>query len=427
MTDNVLIEQFKMIADANAKRGYILEIGDSISEKNEYFELLTYALKDGDAGVKDLCSRLLSESPEEYAFIAANCVAPLIGDTNIEVRNLAGEILSHLGKASVEALRPYLKVEDVDVIKFACDILGLIGNNSVLEEVYPLLDSSDDNVVCSSIDTIGIIGDETSIDKLAKCYSGKYEWKPNIIESLGKIGGAKANHFLEEQLNSCEDDFIKTTIIDALAVCCDDIAIAERLLSDLHESSPQIQPLLLKTIFAIAYRLDIKIELPQSMRYVAGAALKDDDPDVRTAGLISLGDRYYEQDIEPLIYLSCCGDPDMQMMIIYNLIVNSSEDVISKFFELYCTINTNTGAANFDVEFLSLLANLWDDVDEEKKSIVTLIIISTLSKLNPSDSAMIIDLLIKIDGETALEALLAEQHNYGEDFAELITETLKRE
>jgi len=112
--------------------------------------------------------------------------------------------------------------------------------------------------------------------------------------------------------------------------------------------SSELQVILLKTIYAISYRLEEQIELPENLRYVAHKALSEEDIDFRGAGLVALGNIYYFQDIPFLVGEAIRKLPDTQQLILTNLLSYSSPEVVKEFFGLYCSMcNRNMEHSDF--------------------------------------------------------------------------------
>jgi len=178
---------------------------------------------DSDIGIRDICQRALLDTPEELKPITSRAVAPYINMREIELRNLAGEILTKMGDPTIPVLIPYLKSHDYDVRKFACDILGLIGNENTVQHVIPLLNDSDKNTLLSAIETLGNLRAESALDSLIMVYENFDivksfdEVKPFIIEAIGKIGGENADSYLLEQFKKETDMFLQSAIFESLS------------------------------------------------------------------------------------------------------------------------------------------------------------------------------------------------------------------
>lgn len=365
-------------------------------------EAFARGMLDSDLGVKDICSRALTNAPKEAASLVASTIAPLIKSEIIEVRNLAGDILNNLGTAAVEHILPYFDDDDAHDRQFAVDIIRNIGDVSVLPKLYQRLDDTNENVKNSAIEAIGSIRSADSIDILTQLYEKEEDLKPTIIESIGKIGGALAQDFLISKLRNEEDYFLQSACIDALALGGEDPTICETLLSELPHSPYEMQPILLKTIFAIAFRQEITIKLSPELRPVAQRSLTDDDPDIRAAGLIALGEEYYEDDVDGLVEEVLRDNPETQQQILYILLSNSSAKTVERFFNRFCTFSNPDGT---DLEFLSFIPVFWEHTKEENKPAVVNTMMNLVYSKPKGYSAEIIEILIKSDRDLVLNKM----------------------
>lgn len=410
MSINQKIELLLNHSDAEQRRIASEEILEMPSFSSDMLAAMVKGLSDEDRGVRDILTRGLINLPDTAKAEAAEKVAELITLNDIELRNTAGDILAKLGKPSVDPLIPYLESDDQDVRKFACDILGLIADESIVDKVIPLLDDEDQNVVTSAIETFGNLGAVSSLPYLFKLYDKNEDYMPSIIDSLGKIGGAEAQDFLIEHLQD-SDAFIQIAIIDALALCGDDVSICHRLMDQLPSAPKEIQLILLKTIFAIAFRLGVNIEMPEDMRTIAYSALMDDDPDIRAAGLISLGSEYVIDDVHGLSNEFMRSDSDTQEYILSNVLLNSDYEVKEAFLNNVLKNILENGMVGSDIDFITVLGNVWDsgNVNDEGK-VLTLLVSQTVSTLR-SNPSVIIDMLRKLDEEKIDECLLNMLNN----------------
>ena len=149
---------------------------------------LANGLHDPDIGVRDICFLGLLNVPDEIKPDSAKSVAELISSDDIEVRNLAGDLLIQLGRYSAKALVPFLENDDTAIFKYACDILGIIDATDIIDNIYPLLRNYDANVRASAVEALGNLGDTKALKHLFGIYDIDESIQPNVIESIGKIG-----------------------------------------------------------------------------------------------------------------------------------------------------------------------------------------------------------------------------------------------
>jgi len=146
-----LIDIFQNDPNENKRRQAVEDIVANNMYTNLSIQAFANGLLDSYVGIRDVCQRALLNTPDEYKTATATAVAPLINIREIELRNASGEILTNMGKYAIKTLLPYLKSNDFDVRKFACDILGIIGDESIVPYITPLLTDPDRNTMLSAI------------------------------------------------------------------------------------------------------------------------------------------------------------------------------------------------------------------------------------------------------------------------------------
>ncbi len=365
----------------------------------DIIHILASGLVDEFRGVRDICSRGLSNIPSEYANYVAFMVVPLIAHNDIEIRNLAGDLLLNLKDKSIDALLPFLENASEDVRKYACDILGIVGLTNNLVNIYPLLNDNDVNVRNSGIEAIGniIYRNETdlftkseSLDKLIATFTIDSESQPNILDAIGKIGGVDAEDFLINYLHNSDDEFLKIACIDSLAIAGNSKELCIKLIEELPNNSPEIQVVILKTIYAILYRIDELIDLPEELRYVAHNALLDDDSDIRGAGLIALGVVYYPEDCVSLVNELYHNNAGTAQYIMYNLMAHSSVETVERLFAEFNDRVIEKNSIGIEIDLLGVLSMVWDSSEEENlEKAFEIIIESAINNANGSESEVI--------------------------------------
>lgn len=406
----------------------LIETIISIAQTNDFDENVVKSLCElithNDSGVRDVAVRALCDLKGDLARLAAQIIAPNIVSPNIELRNTAGDILAHLGESSAEFLLDYLENPDPDARKFACDLLGLINTRHLAHKIHPLLDDPDENVVQSAIETLGNYQDESIIEKLVKIYNTKEDQKPNVIEALGKIGSRKAIDFLIFVLTDEKDDFLKTEIIDALSINCDDIEVARQLFSKIDEVSETIQIIILKTVAAISFRLGEEFVLPDYLRYLAYKALFDDDDDIRAAGLIALGNVFIKDDIPSIMNEIFKGNSDTQSFVLEKLLKYNSPEIIKEFFKAFYNEIINRAMIGCDIDFLSLLTYLWEDTPTSNKNVVIDVIFDNLIICKSIECSSVVELLFKLDSQKSIIKVKELYQNSDDNNREFIEELL---
>jgi len=373
-----LINEVKTNSEASVRRNSALKLIALQPADKETVQALVNGLTDSDRGVRDVCSRALSLPPDGTSILYAELISPLICNENIEIRNMAADILIKIGEDSIPGLKFYLNHTNKDIRQFAIEIIGKIGVCDNIEVVIALSSDDCENVRNAAIEALGNLKADVSIDKLIQMYDIESELRPTIIEALGKIGGRISTNFLFQLMCSEEDVFLKIACIDALALCGDDIEICTILMGELGNTKHELQVILLKTIYAIANRIDVELELPPDLRFIAYNAINDDDIELRFAGLVALGCCYVFEDIEYLINEVIKKNEDTAQFILTNLLINSTGEVINQFFEEYFYQYEKKDFEPGD--FLANITYVWDNVPSENKYITKLNINNFVNK-----------------------------------------------
>ncbi|MCX6154996.1 MAG: HEAT repeat domain-containing protein [Candidatus Kapabacteria bacterium] len=380
--------------DSEVRRQAAEDIAMSSVFNDSIAEAMIKGIQDSDNGVKDICSRYLAQLTGSGAYLCAEKLCDLINVEELEIRNLAGDILTKLGAASVEYLIPYLKSPDQDVRKFACDILGLISNNGVLPFIFELIEDGDINVISSAFEAIGNIGSDDGLNLLFENYDKFEDLKNVIIDSVGKIGGSEAIYFLIDKMQSEEDVFLQTACIDALAQGANDISLFHSLSQELPHTQKELQPIMLKTVSAIANRNDLPFILEGELRDIAYRALFDDDADIRHSGLFALGLEYIKEDIPALINEILQNNSETQQFILFNLLNTGTIELIKEFFNEFCLLVTGDGS---DLLFISNLKDIKSEIPQENAEALFHILLEMIIRYPKNYSSDMIELLRTID------------------------------
>ncbi len=408
------INMLKTSPDANYRRRSAEILASASIYDEGIVEALIFGLSDGDRGVKDICSRSLAGLPDELAYGASVLVAPLVTDPNIEIRNLASDILLRMGNVAQDAILPFLQHPDEQVRQFSCDIVGKIGDEKALPYLKSLLSDSATNCRISGIDAIGNLKLSAAVDSLIKIYGKEEDLMPFIIEAIGKISGPKAQTFLMNLIKTETDMFVQSASIDALALGGDDLSICYYLFDELPTAPVQMQTIILKTIYAIAYRLEQNLNLPIRLRYIAQKALFDDDENIRGAGLVALGDYYDISDIPGLMNEILARNTDSQHLIIYNLLLNSSERTVSEFFKELLEMPDADGDV---ITFISFMPEIVEFAKPENLKVAIDIIIDIMLAKSSHYLTEVVNVLINSDRYYTISKL--RQYLYGNDLPKI--------
>jgi HEAT repeat protein len=397
-----------------ANSGDRLQAGESLIENEllneENLEEFAQGVFDDDEGIKDFTSRSLANIIPKLQNKAAEIVAKFIAHNDIEIRNFANDILQKLGLSGAIALRPYLDNEDFDVRKFAVDIIGLTGEPYDIDLLIPAIKDADANVRVSAIEAIGNIAqkypENIDIDQVMKVFQESFiedeELRPIIIEAAGKTNSKEGEFFILSTLERTDDEFIRTACIDALALGGNSSEICERLMEQLPLSNKQFQLIILRTIYAIAFRLEIEISLPDELRYIAHNALKDNDEEIRGAGLLALGNSYQKDDVPYLIAKFNEDDNDTHQYIIYHLLASSDSGTVDIFFDQFSEKYFMNNPLGAELDFYGILASVWDDAITENRLIAADKMYEIALKHTKGKSHEIVDLMLKLENERML-------------------------
>jgi HEAT repeat protein len=405
--------------DANQRRQAAEKLYDAGNFDRDVLESFVHGVLDPDPGVKDVCSRALSKAQAEDAYKAAMFIAPFIAHKDIEIRNLTGDILNRIGEPALDPLLPFLEEDDAFIRQFAVDIIGNIGNEKAELPLSKLINDPDPNVRSSAIEAIGNLRFHSMTDKLIEKFKTEEDLNPILIESLGKIGGEKAEAFLSDIIRNEQDFFLKTAAIDAFALCGSSYDICLELIEQLDNTPDELQTILLKTIFAVAYRNEYEIELPVELRHIAQKALQDDDPDIRGAGLVALSLPYIEKDIPGLINEVMQYNADTQQMILYNLLVNSSTETIRPFFNMFISSEIPDGTF---LEFFSMMTPFWEDIPEENTDELMNLCFEDFFETSVRHLEEFVQILMQLDNSKVMDRL---NHNLNSDDTRIIEESIE--
>lgn len=379
---------------------------DSKVYNDRIIDFFAQGLSSSDPGIKDVSARGLSEAPSSFRANVAQIVAPMILNESIELRNLAADILVQLGDYAGESLYPYLNHPSNDVKKFSSDILGLVGNEHTLDMIYELLNDHDLNVKNSAIESIGNIcsrirdaglDPKIPVTRLITLYDEYEETRPLIIETIGKIGGAEAEKFLINRISTEEDLFIQTILIDSISFAVNNPDVAASLQSLIPISPEPLKKVILKAVCAISFRTGNEVNLPNDMRIVAYSALNDDDPEIRTAGLLALSRSYQEADIPYLITEIYSAKQEIIQYILDNLLNYSDVDIVKSFFEQFNIKWKSVGDFSKALEVLGNLNLVWENAEHSSKLAAMSALANDASQFETGFENELIETLAEID------------------------------
>jgi HEAT repeat protein len=392
---------------------------DNEKINDQVLSLAVECLKANDDRLKDLAFRLLANVGEEFKLDAMVKVAVLMTSNDIVTRNLAGELLVTVGYVSGFAISPYLKDKDDQIRQYATEMSGRFGNTDICPALYPLLEDIDINIRSCAIESLGSLKDSNSVEFLIEKYHQDEELRPIIIESLGKIGSYQVIEFLYTQLSNEEDIFNIIAIIDALSLCADSIDVVKAINNQFENYDLEVQIIALKALYVVSSRAGVEYHIDPMFRYVAHKAITDQDPDVRAAGLLSMGPKFIMDDIPFLVILTIYKELQVQEHVASTLLYNSEDKVFIEFikkllynklvnfnsvefFTLVAEILFSVYHSSEDIIFSKLFTFLFNDFDINKEMLVR-----TLVDVNPD---LISEVVNKLLAEEKISSFAVEEY-----------------
>lgn len=375
------IKQFLKSGQTSQVKDALYFLFDYKTYDEEIVKIVSNLVVSNDRGIQSLAIDCLKSLPDEFKEIASREIAPLVASDNIEHRNIASDILVNYKDLCYDALRGYLSHPSPDVRQFALDIWGNIGSKKDWYIVFAMLNDENKNVVISAIMALGNIKVSEAVDELLKKYEEDDEYKPFVLNALGKIGGEEARNFLLNVINNESDPLLQLAAIDSLGYSEPNIEFVKYLLSKIVDAPISVQPYFLKTICQLGKPYRETIEHPPQLKEIARTALKEDDIEIRKAALTVLGSSYDVLDVDSLIVELLRFEPENVEMIFQNVVHKSSVEVFSDFIEKL-TFQKDNG--EIFASLLDFFFREWDAMNEEKKIALMSTIFSLVDELPES-------------------------------------------
>ncbi len=206
----------------------------------ETISVAAYCLQDPDPGIREAAAEhLVAVGTEE----AAQAVVPLIQHPELPVRNLAGEVLVRIGAPSIQALLPYVDIDDADARKFAIDVLAQLPAYDVVDRIAAHLDDPDTNVRLAAIDALAALGATEYAPVLRERYRFYPAERPHILAALGAFRDARGLQLIEAALND-PDPVVQYAAAEALSRYPIP-EVLHLLLRQVEQAPPEARPLVL--------------------------------------------------------------------------------------------------------------------------------------------------------------------------------------
>ncbi len=363
-----------------------------------------------DKGLRNALSHFFMN---KRCYLIADKLTDFILSDDISLRNIAGEILISYGEFAVDALVKFLKkTKNVIDLKFAADILSKIHDKKVeLVTLELIQETENENVLISYIEALGNNRSIQSVDLLISLYNKNEILKPYIIDSLGKIGTAKAFNFILQKYNE-EDDLVKFMIIESLGNIGNEESFYF-LLGELQSAKIPFIPPILEAVYKLQIRYGLDLPFDEKIKRALLVMLEQKESEYRKIGakllsqfddveIISVALKHYGDDAEydGIIYHKLLLNKELVLRQITQLIKNEAPNVL----ELLKLID----------EFIQHEADFIKEINE----IDLHKLLDSVSRcLKHSDEIVrlnAVELLFKIDSNTAL--LLLNEEFLNENF-----------
>lgn len=178
-----------------------------------HLQALFSCLGDSSWRVRKEASELFLGWPRASQFVG-EVVALLHAHDNAGLRNAAVEILTRQGRHSVPFLLAELACNDADVRKFVLDILGDIGDETVLGAMVSSLVDPDQNVRNAAAENLGKLKAVSAVPALLASMETADLWfRFTILAAVAQIGAPVA---AKELLPFREDPLLRKAVFDCL-------------------------------------------------------------------------------------------------------------------------------------------------------------------------------------------------------------------
>jgi hypothetical protein len=162
---------------------------------------------------------------------------------------------------------------------------------------------------------------------------------------------------------------------------------------------------MLKTAFAISFRLGEYLVMPDDLRYVSYLGMAEDDDDIMIASLISLGTAYRPGDISHIIAVVKRNISDLNQQIMYNIAVNSDEGVITDFLGQFFVWNEENAG---QVDLLDYISTFWNDVPPDNKNAIITAFLMHFEQVPNRKALNLFEMLFALDTDNLVHNRLQE-------------------
>ena len=289
-----MAEQSQILEFLAATEPELIREGAQLAGEQQLTEAipgLVRHITSSNIGVQEAVDRALRKigGPE-----VVYAVIPLLRSDDAPARNLAMDILRHLGSTTLPPLYGLLRDEDPDVRIFAADILGSTGSAVAVPHLCrALLNDPEVNVRYQAAMSLG----QLAFPESAACLNSAMEDEEWVqfaaIEALTKICDADSVGALIKALGKASE-LVASIIVDALGEM-GDIKIVPLLLKRLGSSPTPLGNKILRAILNVMGERSLSLLGAKECERLSGylpSALADEDPDIQDAavkGFAALG------------------------------------------------------------------------------------------------------------------------------------------
>lgn len=177
-------------------------------EEHERWSVILKAVEDANWPVRESAIRLAARflAPERLLDLVAN-------HENSILRNSGIEALKLQGKLAVPDLLKALGHSDEDVVLFATQILGHLGDSSSADALIKLIDHENKNIAQAAMEGLGHLHESRATPYLLEKLKTDMWLQIGALEALGEIGDPRS---VEPLLKYLEDDMLAPLAIEAL-------------------------------------------------------------------------------------------------------------------------------------------------------------------------------------------------------------------
>lgn len=187
----------------------------------ELLRLLVHKLEDENKGVRDAAFQVLKKVSHDSL---PRLLSPFFYYRDLEIKNLAVDLMVSLGENAVTELIEILHTTDPDAQKSAAEVLNIIQSHRAVDALIEHLEDPDPNVIFACIEALGSIGDYKAVMPLLRVFRENEDLRGVAVEALGKILSRKIPTEFLEALRE-DDPVLVFSVIEAMGKIKDPAAL----------------------------------------------------------------------------------------------------------------------------------------------------------------------------------------------------------